>query len=75
MYLCIVVIIYFFLDKSDLRSEVERKYVIFLFEYICILYKTMGNTKSELDLLKQENARLLAENTELRNECYDELVC
>ena len=35
----------------------------------------MENTKSELDLLKQENARLLAENTELRNECYDELVC
>src|SRR4051812_8069222 len=28
----------------------------------------MGNTKSELDLLKQENARLLAENIELRNE-------
>ncbi|KAF0429621.1 hypothetical protein F8M41_005656 [Gigaspora margarita] len=28
----------------------------------------MGNTKSELDLLKQENARLLTENTELRNE-------
>ncbi|RHZ77912.1 hypothetical protein Glove_168g304 [Diversispora epigaea] len=28
----------------------------------------MGNPKSELDLLKQENARLLAENTELRKE-------
>ena len=28
----------------------------------------MGNTKSELDLLKQKNARLLVENTELRNE-------
>ncbi|RHZ54529.1 hypothetical protein Glove_426g9 [Diversispora epigaea] len=28
----------------------------------------MGNTKFKLDLLKQENSRLLVENTELRNE-------
>ncbi|CAG8627829.1 6476_t:CDS:2, partial [Diversispora eburnea] len=28
----------------------------------------MGNIKSELDLLKQENTRFLAENTELKNE-------
>ena len=60
-----------FLGKSKRRDFfnflVTQSLFLFIqtFEHICILYKTMGNTKSELDLLKQENARLMARIVEL----------
>src|SRR5437773_10492240 len=55
----------FFLDERNLRSKLERTRDYFILN-ACI--KVLSKMESEIDLLRQENTRLVVKNYELEAE-------
>src|SRR5690242_4914286 len=79
IYCIVLILIYInshmikdFLGKSKRRDFfnflVTQSLFLFIqtFEHICILYKKIANTQSKVDILEEQNSKLIAEIAELR---------